>query len=326
MKGLGGFGKCFGVLALVGLGQGAPSQAIEMDAGVKEEQASTLRRDLEFLGRIQYQDNQADRETAGLMGIRGRLSAASLSGWLDARVSTVLSEDLKIEESLLVSRVKPIYPEPGVFPPRETPPAPKPAPPAPSREPPSGSSEDSRPKIVMSNLGAGLYMMGKQRNILLALKKGDGKIVPVVSPRTGLIQIGEGLFFKKFQVNQENVQAPANSISRLATLFHEARHSDGHGATLAFGHAYCPEGHAYAGYPACDKNLNGPYTIGAQILKTLAQGCGDCSVREKAILKAMEADARSRILRLYRDPKGNPVNATHWSDRPEQVTRIVQVK
>jgi hypothetical protein len=326
MKGLGGFGRCFGVLALVGLTQGLPSIALEMDAGVKAEQAATLRQDLEYLGKVQYQDNQIDRDTAELMGIRSRLTGATLGAWLDARVSTILSEDLKLEESLLASRVKPVYPEPNVFPPRETPPAPKPGPQAPSGGKPGEPADDSKPKIVMSNLGAGLYMMGKQRSMLLALKRTDGKIIPVVSPRVGLIQIGEGLFFKKFQVNQEQVQAPANSISRLSTLFHEARHSDGHGVTLAFGHAFCPEGHAYAGYPACDKNLNGPYTIGAQVLKSLAQGCGDCSVREKTILTALEADSRSRILKLYTDSKGKAVKANRWSDRPERVTKVVQVK
>jgi hypothetical protein len=176
----------------------------------------------------------------------------------------------------------------------------------------------------MSNLGAGLYLMAKQRQILLAMRRSDGKIIPVTSPRVGLVQIGEGLFFKKFQVNPEVPGAPANSVSRLSTIFHEARHSDGHGESLSFGHAYCPSGHAYEGYPACDRNLNGPYTIGAQMLKTLTQGCGDCSIKEKTILKAIEADSRSRVLKAYRDSKGNLKAATLWSDRPERILKVVQ--
>jgi hypothetical protein len=317
MKGLGGF--CF----VASLALAAPSFSLEMDSGVSPEQARLLTGDLEYLNRIQYQDNEVDRETARLMRIRGRLTGAHLEAWLNERVSTVVSEDMNLGESLMVSRVKPTYPEPGVFPEMEKPPAPKPAA---SPAAPNGASEEFKPKVVMSNLGAGLYIMGKQRQILLALKKTDGKIHPILSPRRGVIQIGEGLFYKRFQIVPEHPAAAANSVSRISTLFHEARHSDGHGKTLAFGHAYCPEGHAYAGYPACDKNLNGPYTVGALILKTLAQGCGDCGIREKTILKAIEADARSRVLKTFKNNQGQEQKATVWSDTPEAVLKVTQIK
>lgn len=316
MKGLSG------VLAVAGLSLVTQAGALEMDTAVPPEQAQLLRGDLEYLNRIQYQDNEVDRQTTQLMKMNRRLSGARLSEWLNERVSTVVSESLKLEESVLVSRVKPVYPEAGVFPAFERPPTPR----QPAPRAPSGASDGSRPMVVMSNIGAGLYMMGKQRQILLALKKSDGNVVPLLSPHGGIIQIGEGLLFKKFQINQEHPAAAANSVSRLSTLFHEARHSDGHGATLAFGHAYCPEGHAYAGYPACDKNLNGPYTVGAQVMKSLAQGCGDCSIREKTILKAMEADSRSRILKTFKDAQGREQRATVWSDDAERIVRLSQMK
>ena len=164
-------------------------------------------------------------------------------------------------------------------------------------------------------------MMGKQSKVLLALKKTDGSVLPLVSPHRGFIQIGEGLFLPRLRVNPAAQDLPANSVERLSTFFHESRHSDGHGKSLGFTHAICPEGHPYAGYPACDKNLNGPYTVGAQVLKTMAQACGDCSVKEKTIMKMIEADSRSRILKTFVDANGKTVAATNWSDRFEVIQK-----
>ena len=286
---------------------------MELDSAVPAEQARSIQNDLALLGRLHYREGASAQETRKLLHIKGDVNGSSLSHWLNERVALVVSEQLDLEHSLVVAPGKAVYPEADRFP-QLDPPKNKPeSAPAPSDAP------QRKPVIVMANLGSAFYLMAKQNKVLIGLKKTAGGVLPLVSPHGGFIQIGEGLFLKAFQVNPDGQDAPANSISRLSTFFHESRHSDGHGETLGFMHAICPEGHAYAGYPACDRNLNGPYTVGAQMLKTLAESCDQCSVREKTILKMIEADSRSRILKTFPGSAGKLETAKNWSDQYEKV-------
>ena len=291
--------------------------AVSVDTAIPADQSKSIQADQAYLNKLQYQNNEADRTTARLLGIRGPLTAQKLQGWLDERVNVVISENQDLNASILAAPGTAVYPEANVFPALESP-KPKPATdPAPKPQ----SADAPKPVVVMANIGAALYMMGKQSKVLLALKKTDGSLLPLVSPHGGFIQIGRGLFLERLRVNPAAQDLPANSVERLSTFFHESRHSDGHGKSLGFMHAICPEGHPYAGYAACDKNLNGPYTVGAQMLKTLAQACGECSVKEKTILKMIEADSRSRIMKTYQDESGKKVVATNWSDRFEKILK-----
>jgi hypothetical protein len=296
--------------AVIGV-HGSESRAIEVDLGVPQNQARSIYLDQEYLKKLQFQNNDAEKVTARMLKLKGPLTAAQLQKWLDERVSLIISEEMKLESSIVVAPGVVQYPEASVMPTLERT---KLSPDSPERSEPR-----AKPVLVMSNTGAALYVMGKENRILLGLKKTDGSFLPLVSPHHGFIQIGAGLFLERLRVNPQFQDAGANALSRLSTLFHESRHSDGHGATLGFMHAICPAGHDYAGYPACDKNLNGPYTVGAQVLKTLAQACGDCSTKEKTVLKMIEADSRSRILRTFKDGKGKLVQASNWSDRFEQI-------
>ena len=61
--------------------------------------------------------------------------------------------------------------------------------------------------------------------------------------------------------------------------------------------------------------------MGAQVLKTMAQACGDCSVKEKTIMKMIEADSRSRILKTFVDANGKKAVATNWSERFEVIQK-----
>ena len=317
-----GFG--FGFLAII-VGAVVSSQAfaVTVDSGVADDQRKSVEADQRYLKKLQYQNNADDQETARLLKISGPVTADKLQAWLDERVSTVVSESLDIQTSLMVAPGIANYPEASVFPKTEKP---KLKPESNPTPPPASGGQDAKPVIVMANLGAAVYMMGKQNHVLLALRKADGTPLPMASPHHGFIQIGAGLFLDRFRVNPLSQDAPANALSRLSTFFHESRHSDGHGETLGFPHAICPEGHPYAGYPACDKNLNGPYTVGAQVLKTLSQACGECSTREKAILKIIEADSRSRILKSFPDENGKLVNAKNWSDRFEQIQSFQKIQ
>ena len=174
---------------------------------------------------------------------------------------------------------------------------------------------------VMSNIGSALYMGGKNKRQIFNMKISRGLMrsaekVSVISPRAGIIQIGEGLFAPELTINKDAPDAMINSIFRLSTFFHEARHSDGNGTSLAFSHAICPKGHAYEDEAACDESLNGSYTVGAVMLMEMAQGCGEnCSEREKEILKVLILDDASRILKITH--KGEV--ATDWDATPESL-------
>jgi hypothetical protein len=296
----------------------AQSMAVSLDSAVPLDQTKSVQQDQDYLKKLQYQNNPTDVATAKLLKIKGGLTAEKLQSWLDERVSLVVSEEMNLQGSLLVAPGEVVYPEADLMPKTEKPKA------SPERGPiaspgPGPGAERPKPVMVMANIGAAVYMMGKQNKVLLALRKSDGSILPLTSPHHGFIQIGSGLFLERFRVNPVAQDAPANSVSRLSTFFHESRHSDGHGESLGFMHAICPEGHPYAGYPACDKNLNGPYTVGAQVMKSLSQACGECSTKEKAILKMIEADSRSRIMKKFPDETGKIVEARNLSDTFEQI-------
>ena len=161
------------------------------------------------------------------------------------------------------------------------------------RTPPRGG----RVKLVMSNLGAGIYFFGKSSGAILGLAIPGLNTITVNSPRAGIFQIGEGHFLPLLRRSggTEN-NTYANSLMRLTTFFHEARHSDGNGPSLGFMHAVCPEGHDYAGYNACDANTNGPYTVGAVFLKSVIANCAACSEAEKEALRNAYTDSFSRMI------------------------------
>jgi len=268
--------------------------AMDLDSGIPADQNRKLNSDQSQLQHLTFQDSESNRSTAKLLGLKApTLSSKSLANWLDERVALIVSEKLDLDRAIIAAKGVAIYPEAGVFPDRE-PAVPKPTP---SPTPVGSSQQASHPVVVMSNVGAAIYTFGKQKMRLLGLRTEDGVAHLLKSPHRGVIQIGEGLFLDRLLVNKENPDATSNKLKRLAVFFHEARHSDGHGKSLAFSHANCPVGHAYQGYPACDRILNGPYTVGAALIKSLTDACPDCSTKEKTTLQLLQADSLSRVLK-----------------------------
>ena len=171
---------------------------------------------------------------------------------------------------------------------------------------------------VMTNIGTALYFNGKTKHQLLSFNLATGFLksssILINSPRAGIIQIGAGLFDRRFNINNNNIGSVANSINRLGTLFHEARHSDGHGESLGFAHAVCPKGHDLEGLNACDESLNGSYSVGAKAVNEMIDACQDeCSARELEILKLTVLDSYNRVLPLTY--KGEA--STFWEATPE---------
>ena len=131
--------------------------------------------------------------------------------------------------------------------------------------------------------------------------------------------MGPGLFNDFGGLQFQNV---FYDIFRAGVLFHEARHSDGHGKTLGFMHAKCPATHDLAGLNACDAATNGPYTIGSEMHKYLMYACGSsCSELTMKALQVLYADQSSRTLESWQYPSASPGAraGTDWDDAPETV-------
>lgn len=250
---------------------------ITFDTSVPSDQIETLKKDVKYLYQKPVFSNDAEfLSVAKLASGKGD----HLHNWIINRVRHIVGESFNLESKVTL-RPKFSFRFPD-----------SPLPPG------LGFNESTAVRTIMTNVGGALYLGGKHSNILLALKL-DAGTTSVKSPRVGILQVGEGLFFEGYQINKENPAASANSISRLGTLFHEARHSDGNGISTGFVHDKCPEGHPYAGYAACEKSGNGSYTVGALSERHLLLNCTDCSTKDKTILSSAIADNLDRIV----DPK-----------------------
>lgn len=304
---------------------------ITLSSKIKKDLKAKMNRDLTILKDFKFK-KAVNPETLSVMGLN-ELNANTANLWLNQRVNYVIEENALSVFKLLVKRVIFVdaegvtYPNAGILPysmgtnyverfDNQQ---------MPNENGNSGATDEGQEAktgyTVMSNIGAALYLNGKQENQLYGLKVARGFLRPskkviIKSPRSGIIQIGEGLFAPELTINRENENALANTIFRMGTFFHEARHSDGNAESLGFTHATCPDDHDYAGAAACDENLNGPYTVGKVMLDEMTKACGsNCSEADKEILNLMIIDNASRILRTTH--KGE--EAKFWDASPESL-------
>ncbi|RYZ87323.1 MAG: hypothetical protein EOP06_12860 [Proteobacteria bacterium] len=277
------------------------SSFLKFASDVPREQQSLIKQDLENLSRLQV--TQADPNLRAVMDLEGAASGASLLAWISERVHYVLSEDFKLSvDNMSVAQAQFPFQNPGL-----TPDLPKGGKKADADRNTAGNLVITR----MNNTGSALYVAGKQNGSLLAIKfPGKFGKLSVPSPRTGIIQIGKGLFANR-KGDTRNPQDIDRSFERLGTFFHEARHSDGNGKTLGLVHALCPAGHAYAGFSACDFSLNGSYGVEAAVGKVLFENCSECSVAQKESLRLNYLDSVSRvILEKTVEEESSPMDAT----------------
>lgn len=293
----------------------------QYSTGVTEKQRELLTKDLARLSGQNFGDSSGElRRVLGLPDV----SAASLESWLSTRARYVIDEKHPFNAFTIFALAPVEYPAAGDAKPVEAPPAPaqpdnarvdgvpRNAEVAQAAAPAEGGggtpstsdspAEESGPTIVMANMGAALYMVGRQNNVVVGFNMLGGGLVPITSPRVGLFQVGRGLFQPLSpKWAQEVIEDFVHSMFRMDTLFHEARHTDGSARIaakqLGFAHEICPPGHEMAGFPACDRPSNGPYRVGSLIMKSAIEGCGpECSARDKEILTLLYADSMSRIL------------------------------
>lgn len=136
---------------------------------------------------------------------------------------------------------------------------------------------------------------------------GDMRI-PLTSSRVGIVQIGEGYTLQK------NGQYAFPQIVRIATLVHEARHSDCTGGisrsdlqklqngdipenhSCGHLHVRCPAGHDYEGAFACDGEAWGAYSIQALYAAALVKNCSNCTAEEQNQALMIFSDSLNRVI------------------------------
>jgi len=288
---------------------------IVLSKRISKQNAAQITKDLNRLKEIKFSIYPEPR-IKEVMGI-SLLNSDHALDWLHERVNYIIEEDALKSTSLLFGRRIFLAQDNVEFPNQNIIPYSMG-----STQEFLESENENQGHVVMSNMGGALYLGGKQNNQIIGLKISRGFLhfpirAEVTSPRVGIIQIGEGLFSPDLTINLENPDALSNSIFRLGTFFHEARHSDGNGKSLIFAHATCPAGHDYEGAAACDDNLNGPYTVGTLMINEMRKTCTDetCSARENEVLKMIIIDNASRILTTT--SKGEA--ATNWDATPESL-------
>lgn len=247
---------------------------IYLDSSIPATQARTLKEDLTYLYSNPILD--FDSEFQAMAELK-EVDGPHMYNWIYNRVKYIIGQDYKLNRRNLVTKKGHKFPA-------------TPVPPSLAKRERTSSYAGI---IVMYNIGAELYLTGKLEKVLKGIKL-DNKSVFATSPKVGIIQIGEGLFLERLLINN-NQNSEANKIKRLATIFHEARHTDGNSEHIGFIHDNCPTGHSMSGFAACDSSSNGAYTLEALAMKTLLLNCKTCTNEDKTKLSVAIADSYSRV-------------------------------
>lgn len=285
----------------------AKANYMSFASDVPSDQKKLLNSDLDLLKSVSFTDESNEAVNIFKTPING----TNLELWLAQRSKIIVPESFELSESTIK-----VLDRNYAFPNFEMP------------ELKAGKSTvpGGSVKTVMSNIGSALYLISKKSSALLGVEvNGVGKIAGT-TPRIGLIKIGDGMFMPLMRKSGgTDFQSYANSLSRLSVFFHESRHSDGNGKSLGFVHAICPEGHNYAGYNACDENLNGPYTIGAIFTKSTVNNCEKCSEGEKEALRNQYADSFNRVIPEVEVPVDSAIASAQATIR-ETCAELVRLK
>ncbi len=280
-------------------------------------QIKTLEKDLSAFEKfnIYHFGREEDDELLKIFNLTD-LNSYNLKKWLHKRVSIILDSDpsYRFYYPFVVESLNQRYPK-TPFPAKKF---------TKQRGDHSQHSMSTDKLKIMNNVGAKLYFYGKKNHSLISINpklvsianngrrdRVFSKTFFITSPRNGLIQLEKDFFTYSYNIFKN--EGPGAQIFRLSVLFHEARHSDGNGKHLAFFHYYCPKDHLYAGQGACDNNTNGPYSVGAHVIRKLTERCSSCTSREREILKMKYLDNLSRIIV---DDNGEE---TFWDEESEHI-------
>ena len=268
--------KILSLMAIISITSQAAERfgGIYFDSSIPVHQVYSLKEDLTYLYQSDFEHTDSD---FSLFFELEEVNGPTLYNWIFNRVKYIVGQDYRIRGRNYITKKG--YQFPATPLPRSS----------------SFQNTDAfGGVVVMSNIGAGLYLSGKKSKLLKGTKINRQKVF-ATSPRVGILQIGEGLFLNSILINDE-INSEANKIKRLGTLFHEARHSDGNSEHIGFNHHSCPEGHMLYGFSACEKYGNGSYQLEAIATKNLLANCSTCSVEDKTKLEVSIADAFDRVL------------------------------
>ena len=266
------------ILLFTLLGSTETMANIKFSKDLPSDQKKLIESDLKNLDSLIF----SDADKAGEKIFNTEMNSKNLKDWLFQRSRYIVSENFNFESSIKIINKSYQYPN-DIMPQFER-----------STNPPPPRT-GGKVTVVMSNVGAAAYIAGKEKKSLFGLDIPGQGVVKITSPRSGVFKVGEGLFLPILR-DSYTQKTLSHSLKRLTTFFHEARHSDGNGKSLAFVHAVCPPDHQYAEYNACDRNTNGPYTIGALFLRSAVDSCSKCPEAEKEALRVQYTDSFSRIL------------------------------
>ena len=288
----------------------AVANKIRFDSAVTSDRVSAVNESISLLSVVPLSlTNTGVASMAKMMGIKD-VQAQTLQNWMQDRVQYVVNDGFDFETNLVaVKTTAPfVYSNPTAVPDSLK---------GANLPTLQTTADASGAQVVMLNIGALAYYVGKVNHQLAGVNLGGIGLVSMTSPRVGLLEIGPGLFP---DLKGHKVQNILLGIMRTGTLFHEARHSDGHGTTLGFLHTVCPPGSDYEGMNACDAATNGPYTIGALMTKTLMQACTSCTDLTKQVLEEIYLDIADRVLTPDTAPTDLAPDApagVDWNDAPE---------
>lgn len=246
-------------------------------------QEKLLKTDLDFLKTISSWNalSQLEKKTMDLL----TGDSSELNQWLRERIQFLLPIAPQLRIQIFGNEGPFFYPYEDVFP---------------QEMEDVFTMENSQAGHLMSNSGVAYYLFGKRRNEILSLNlknhfpklKSD---LPVLSPRIGIIHVHKNTFNYQNKISVSG-REPADRLQRLSFLFHEGRHSDGHGANLGFYHTMCPPGHDYTGRIACDTPSNGAYSVSALFIKKSLEVCHACTEGHKETLRLTYLDSKLRVL------------------------------
>ena len=217
------------------------------------------------------------------MGISD-FSTASLNRWFATRMHYIVSEDYSWKSNYQIQRV--FSASPTVV---------------------ADSSQQTSATTNASNMGGEIYLYQVPLGMVLNISV-DGNMFTIDTPRVGFVRIGPGLFSRR--IRSGSVTSLANSLLRLTTLFHEARHTDFNGSNAAAPHIVCTNIPELNGDYACEGYRNGPYEVGVAVLRHfLGSYSSKLTSEERADLNMILASYAKRL---------SP-DATFQDDRPEKI-------
>lgn len=268
------------------------SAGIQFSSEVPNAQFEELAQDLADLPSVPI--TQPDSKLLSVMGLKD-VSPQSLMKWLTERVHYVVDQNYNVEPQQVQTDYT--FPNSGIVPVLFG-----------GTDATSSMGEGDDSNIFMGNLGSSYYQIAKSHTLLVSVYVQGVGDVTLTSPRVGILKIGPALFDdSQLGASTDPQLRNARRALQLAVMFHEARHSDGHAAHLGFNHMICPPEHELAGLPACDANLNGPYSIQAHLLNSFDRSCEQCSLREHEILKMAALNNIGRVQKEVVDPTKDPV-------------------